>query len=221
MSDAERIAVILHGPPAAGKSMISAEICRRLGAEAKAINLDDGWGGPDDQRDRSRASGYSDIQGATERVLVIELAYGEPAAANGKGATREAERWVNLLREDGRKLYAYLLWRTWPDAGQQLFRRDGMNRDFFLARLNTYMLYVQLDDRTRFSAAVGLEEHKIVVSGRSINDVAREIMTRSGLLQAQPSADADTHGQPRAAGIDQAAQHRVPSVERFDTPESA
>ncbi len=182
MSDEQKIAIILHGPPTTGKTTISSEICRRMAGEARWIHLDQGWGGPGDPKDRSKESGYSDIQNARERVLILELADGEPSDPNVKGATRGAERWARLLREDGRELFAYLLSRNWPDAVRRLVERHEGNFDRFLAQLRTYVRYHASDRPMAFPAAAGLNEHEIVTSGRTVDEVVNEIMMRSGLF---------------------------------------
>ena len=61
MSNDQKIAIVLHGPPASGKSAIGRELLQRLPGEAGFINLDDGWD-PADWNYRAGPFGYSDVR---------------------------------------------------------------------------------------------------------------------------------------------------------------
>src|SRR5947209_9424666 len=91
-----RIAVILRGPPAIGKSSVTRLLAEKmLPGTIKQIDLDQGWGNRQNWRFPAGAGRYADLK-ATDDLLVLELSCGEPGAGV-LGATLNPREWVSIL----------------------------------------------------------------------------------------------------------------------------
>jgi hypothetical protein len=102
----DRLAVVLRGPLAAGKSEIAEELRRRLAIHEPVAVLDGGWDG---KRLKGReTSRYPELV-SDARVLIIELGYGEPFDPAELGATRNPMEWVSVLEAGGRRTVFFLL----------------------------------------------------------------------------------------------------------------
>lgn len=118
-------AIILRGPPGVGKSAIRNLLRSQIGPAARSINLDAYWG-RDEWRYAQPDFRYADLQLATEPVLLVELAWGEPAGLAFPGATRGASEWVEILQKAKRKIYPFLLIASWNDILKRLMERHPL-----------------------------------------------------------------------------------------------
>lgn len=180
----QRVAIILHGPPCVGKTEISREIrTRRATGTVLQISLDDGWS-PGEFRYLGGPGRYADLSRAQEPILVVELGCGEPADLTFSGATRGAQEWVSVLQKSGRHLAPFLLWLECSDAVARLKNRwqNKPNALFFLGQqIGVYALYAHGDSITTFPVIPGFQEERVLTSGRTIAEVADEIMRKAGL----------------------------------------
>jgi hypothetical protein len=180
------VAIVLHGPPGAGKTQTISELCgRHTSGTVRVVSLDDGWlaSGPQAHTFRYRPGQdrYRELREATEPVLLIELACGEPEDLTFPGATRRPDEWVDVLRQAGRRLFVFLLWTDWDDAVQRLtdrhFHRPHGRRLFGLwEQLGVYALYEHRSVIVTFPESV--EEVAVLVRDRSSADVADEIVAQ-------------------------------------------
>jgi hypothetical protein len=178
-----KVAIILRGPPAVGKSSIRDRIVARLGGQAtvRTVNLDAYWGPPHEWRYNEVAFRYADLQLAKEPVLVVALSSGEPPDLSFPGATRAAQEWVALLRQSGREVFPFLLWMDWNAAVTRLLARHRCNLHQVMRELGLYSLYEHQHQLATFPAIPHFQEHRIVTSSRTVDNVADEILQRAGL----------------------------------------
>ena len=180
----DKVAVLLHGPPCAGKTQVKLAISALAEpGVVRHLSLDEGWG-VGQQRHSGGSQRYSDIVSTTESVLVIELGCGEPADLSFDGATRAAAEWVGILRKCGRTLHSFLLVVNPDDVLERLRKRYAADPDALFCiwqDFGLYGLYQQGDPIATFPPSTDILEQKISTSGRSINDVALEIMGKAGI----------------------------------------
>ena len=70
-----KLAIILRGPPAIGKSTTSRLLAEKMLPETAArIDLDKGWGQHEDKRYPHREGRYADLRDSSD-VLIIELGW--------------------------------------------------------------------------------------------------------------------------------------------------
>jgi hypothetical protein len=183
-NETNSVAIILHGPPCAGKTVIGREICsRRAGLGAHFISLDEGWG-PNQIRYAGGGNRYLDLEQSTESLLVIELGCGEPADLSFHGATRGAQEWIRVLLDSGRRLCPFLLWPDWSDAISRLNERHRGSPCALFAvwqHVGLYALYERQDPTATFPATPGFREQRVNTSNRSVSDLAEEIMALAGV----------------------------------------
>lgn len=184
MSTIQNTAIILHGPPGVGKTSISQEIQRRCpSGMVNRISLDEYWLSGQ-RRYLGELGRYSDLRAAQEPVVVIELGCGEPPDLTFAGATRGAEEWVRVLRDTGRAIFPFRIWCEFSEAANRLDERYAGRSDklFWVWRdIGLYALYEHQHAIATFPAIPEFHEVRISTSGRSLPDVADEIIRRSGL----------------------------------------
>jgi hypothetical protein len=174
----DKFAIILHGPPAVGKTVISGEIQQRYPGAVRHISLDDGWA-RDEVRYGRGPQQYADLSAAPERILVIELASGEPPDLAFNGATRAAQQWVTVLQRSDRILVPFLLWLDWPDAVARLrqrFQNSPTALFQFWSQIGVYALYEKADSVATFPQIPGFRENRIQTTGRTVSDITDEIL---------------------------------------------
>jgi hypothetical protein len=118
---ARHIAIVLHGPPCAGKTTISKQI-RQRHSQATHISLDEGWSAGE-VRYRGGTGRYADPATAQATVLIVEIGCGEPVDLAFPGATRAANEWVDVIRGSGRTLFPFLVWAEWQDEIARIEKR--------------------------------------------------------------------------------------------------
>jgi hypothetical protein len=179
-----KIAIILRGPPAVGKSQVARAIQQRH-CQSRRISLDDGWGPPCSFRYQSGPARYQDLSQATEPILLIELGCGAPVDLSFPGATQAAHEWISVLRSSGRTLFPFLLWVNWDQAVKNILTRhenDGLAKlGIFWNFIGLYSLYEHAHPTVTLPQLPDFAEVKILTAHRSFADIASEILCRAGL----------------------------------------
>lgn len=101
-----KLAIVLRGPPGAGKTPVANELRRRIRGTTGFVRLDDFW-----CQGEKRFAGqcrYWDLVDNSD-VLIVELGYGEPAPEVFFGATRNPGEWLSVLEAAGREVFFFLL----------------------------------------------------------------------------------------------------------------
>jgi hypothetical protein len=120
-----KVAIILRGPPGAGKTAVARELRRRLQVTNSFVILDNFWY-PGEQRFEGPAR-YSDLVDDCD-ALIVELGYGEPEPENFAGATKNPGEWLHILEAAGREVFLFLLWAP---IDESLLRKEGrMNASY-------------------------------------------------------------------------------------------
>ena len=114
-----KVAIILRGPPGAGKSAVARELRRRLQVTSGFVILDNFWY-PGEKRFKGPGR-YSDLVDDCD-ALIIELGYGEPEPENFAGATKNPGEWLDILEAAGREVFFFLLW---VPIDESLLRKRG------------------------------------------------------------------------------------------------
>lgn len=185
----QRIAIVLHGPPATGKTRIAEEILGRLKGRARVISLDEGWDEPTEERYPEGEGRYADLKDVEEEILVIELALGEPPHLEFKGATRGAEEWVLLLKTQGRTIHAYHLEVDWATAIERLdARRVERNYSIFHFdhEVGMHALSRESYPSVTLPGLPELEERKIDTSKGDYGVIADHILRECGVAKKDP-----------------------------------
>ena len=191
MSDniARKLAIILHAPPATGKS----QVCDRLEARiphSRIINLDDDWS-PTESRYRGGNNRYQSLFEAKESVLTIELCCGEPADMKFPGATQDSPKWVGLLRDSGREVFAFRLRTDYPTAVKRLEdrlerRREKKHEPSLWDITNAIGIREMFEQGHRlvtFPSIPGFQEQLIDTNNMTFDDVCEEILSLTGAPQ--------------------------------------
>ena len=182
-ADTRRVAVVLHGPPTAGKSQVGQEIQGRYESErVELISLDAGWA-PGERRHTGGRGRYEDLRNAQAPILILELACGEPTDLSFRGATRGAQEWVSVLQDSGRLVFPFLLWLEWPDAVERVMNRWNGHPHLLQGvanQLGFYAFYEHLEAIVTFPQIVGFTEERIMTSGRVIPEITDDILRRCG-----------------------------------------
>ncbi len=172
---ARKIAVILRGPPAIGKSSVTRLLAQKmLPGTTKQIDLDQGWGRDQNWRFSAGPGRYADLK-ATEDLLVLELGCGEPCAGVA-GATLNPREWVSILEAEGRQVHAFLLWTDY-DTWQRRLLVKVPGGD---PGAHEYYRLFERQEWKDFPAKAGVREEPIDTSAIDEKGVAELIWERIG-----------------------------------------
>ena len=176
-----RKAIILRGPPGVGKSAVRELLQARLGKAARHIDLDAYWG-TGEWRYAQPEFRYADLQLATEPVVVVELAWGEPDGLAFPGATRGANEWMEILRRAQREIFPFFLTAEWADILKRLTDRHGRERhhDVF-AELGRASFYEHKHYLFNYPEMPGIRERAIDTTGKEADSVAEVIVKVAGV----------------------------------------
>ena len=178
-----RLAIVLRGPAAVGKTTVGWVLLSKLGHTKGTIHLDKEWG-PGERRSRAGSERYADLENGEENILLLELAYGEPNlfGPNGSvnlgtslGATRNAREWVDILKRQGREVISFVIWDTWERVQERL-RSRGEEPAISRALYDLY----QRQEWIEFHTNAGIREVRIDARDKSPIEVASDIL--SGLV---------------------------------------
>lgn len=176
-----RKAIILRGPPGVGKSAICKLLQAHLGDTSRHINLDAYWG-KGEWRYAQPAFRYADLQLATEPVLVVELAWGEPDGLIFPGATRGAAEWMDILHQARRELFPFFLTADWGDILKRLTERHGHDSHHnVFAELGRASFYEHKHYLFSYPESLGITERTIDTTGQTTESVADVIVQAAGL----------------------------------------
>jgi hypothetical protein len=164
-----------------GKSAVREQLQDHLGGSARHVNLDAYWG-KGEWRYEQPAFRYADLRLATEPVLVVELAWGEPDGLAFPGATRGAGEWIGILREAGREVFPFFLTARWTEILKRLTERHGRDAEHnVLAELGRASFYEHGHHLFGYPAIPGVTERTIDTTGRTAESVAEQIRAVAGV----------------------------------------
>jgi hypothetical protein len=164
-----------------GKSAVCTLLQRRLGKSARHVNLDSYWG-KGEWRYAHPEFRYADLQLATEPVLVVELAWGEPDGLAFPGATRGAGEWIGILQQAKREIFPFYLTAEWGDILKRLTDRHGQASEHnVLAELGRASFYEHKHYLFSYPSIPGVAEKTIDTTGKTTESVAEGIMKASGV----------------------------------------
>jgi hypothetical protein len=182
MSNPERrVALILHGPPASGKTTLGDLLLIRLAGSARIFNLD-AWWGLGEPRHLGWPHRYADLAIATEPVAIMQLSLGEPADLRLPGATSGANEWLAVLQQAGREVFGFRLLTDWADAEPRLRARHQHELFRLLQEAGAFWLYAQNHPLTTFPPMQGFKEHPIRTGGGTTPDQSADEIMRIARL---------------------------------------
>ncbi len=174
-------AIILRGPPGVGKSAVRDLLRSHLGQAARHINLEAYWG-KDEWRTAQPDFRYADLQLSKEPILLVELAWGEPAGLPFPGATTGATEWVEVLQKVKRKIFPFLLVAEWNDILKRLMARHGHHmHQNVLEQLGRASFYEHKHPLFTYPVIPGFTEQTIDTTGKTAESVADEIKKVAGV----------------------------------------
>jgi hypothetical protein len=152
-----------------------------LGKSVRYINLDAYWGRHEWRYEQPEFR-YADLQLATEPVLVVELAWGEPDGLVFPGATRGAHEWMAILQRAKREIFPFFLTADWNDILKRLTARHGRDAQHnVLAELGRASFYEHKHYLFSYPEIPGITERTIDTTGKSAESVAEEIKRVAGV----------------------------------------
>jgi hypothetical protein len=186
-------AIVLRGPTGVGKTTVGQTLLGLLNQPSDSlVNLDNGWS-DEEFRCTLVPERYPDLRQRRERVLVIELANGEPVrnvnqfmrstgpvepgfwyGSPGPGATANPTEWVDLLRLEGREPHSFLLSIDWQTACVRRGESVQLRR--------WHDLYSQ-PIWVNFASRAGIPEERISVYAATPQEIATTILRKLGLSE--------------------------------------
>lgn len=165
---------MLHGPPGVGKTCVGKKLLERLGEATDSLVILDLPPG-----EVSCAGCYPELEGRSERVLVIELMSGEqfPPDPTKRQPTRNPREWLQLVRAQGREFYAFLLWAEWDAVAE---RRRPRGPAHLEERRVWYDRFRKRSEEVCFPEWAGISEERINTMGLGPEEIADFILCRIG-----------------------------------------
>lgn len=184
-----KVAIVLHGPPAIGKSTVWGILNSQY--QAKRISLDDGWM-PNEFRFRGGPGRYADLANEASQLLVIELGIGEPYGRSFDGATKGAHEWVQVLKNASREIFAFRLSASPEHAIRRVTERAERRSNGNTSKhsmisdwQHTHDLYARRSPVVTFPPIEGFQETVLDTSERSPEEVCAEIAQTVNLAEFQ------------------------------------
>lgn len=177
---AGRLAIVLRGPVAVGKTTVGWVLLSKLGQATGIINLDNEWGSRE-RRSRGGSERYADLENREESILVLELAYGEPNlfGPNGTvnlgaslGATRNPKEWVDIIKRQGHEVISFVIWDTWEHVQERLRNRVQESSATLRALYDLYQQHEWIE----FHTTADIREVRIDANGKNPIEVASDIL---------------------------------------------
>ena len=181
-------AIILRGPPAVGKTGVAEELLKRLQktnlrTSDDPIVLDHNW-----QSRYAVDHRYDELTAKQEEtVVVVEICCAEPIFNIGNrfwlldarpGASRNPAEWVGILKEQGRSIFCFLLWASWPTArSRNENRKDKLEIQFCRMLYDFYSLV----DWQKFPDKARVTEHRLDMERLDIETAVDEIWNTCGI----------------------------------------
>jgi hypothetical protein len=129
---------------------------------------------------------YANIARETAEILVLHLAWGEPTEDMSiMGSTRNAREWVEALRNAGRRVVPFLLWRDLDGLVNGLLQRNkalGYSAWKTIEELGLYCLYEHKHPLATFPSIADYVEETIITSGEDWDALAEQILRRAGVI---------------------------------------
>ena len=133
---ARKVAIVLRGPPGAGKTTVANALQDHFGLPKNShVVLDRFWG-----KGEKRYAGscrYWDLRDQSD-VLIIELGYGEPVDESFPGATKNPREWIRILENDGREIFFFLLQIPQSETVRRVSSRNDLTPHYAQAARDRY-----------------------------------------------------------------------------------
>lgn len=170
-------AIVLRGPPGAGKTPVAEELRCRLAIPSAFVRLDDGWCAGE-RRFVGRGR-YEDLHDPAA-VLIVELGWGEPNPPSFFGATMNPAEWISVLEADRRRVLMFLLWTP---LSETLVRKAGRMDLAYAAQAHERYDRGNACSSPAFLARLGSRYHETVIdtSTQTINETPAQILHSAGL----------------------------------------
>jgi hypothetical protein len=166
----KKLAIVIRGAVGAGKTTTIEQVAARFGSDARLVSLDKGWCA-DEVRYKGGTNRYADLP-SHHRILLIELAYGEPYDDREPGATLHPDEWARELRSHGYEIRIFHLKASWETTRHHLLQRGDLNPD---AQKSWYDKYSTPGWRD-FPSKIGSAEFVIVVESSTSENHAADMV---------------------------------------------
>lgn len=159
-----KVAVVVRGPPGAGKTPLIRELAKRLSKEmtVRCLTLDHHSGVASNHRQRN----YHNIDSLSEDCILIEL-------GDGGDATRNPHRWVEKLVSQDYSVYLFLLKAPLDELRKRTTKREGWEDVLTIASWNSYKYDPNFID---FHEKLGLSQVVIDTVQTSTSEAAQIVM---------------------------------------------
>jgi hypothetical protein len=174
-----KVAVVLRGPPGAGKSNV-ANALQVLYPKNSRVELDRFWG--DGQQRFLGNCRYWDLSNQAD-LLIIELGFGEPVGEVFPGATKNPREWIAVLERDNRIVLFFYLEVSEAEALSRVAQRVDLSPSYAKLADARYQPGGVCSSKV-FSALIGSPHSEEVIDTEK-NDLAStvaRIVTKIGSL---------------------------------------
>lgn len=174
-----KVAIVLRGPPGAGKSTV-ANVLQVIYPKNCRVELDRYWGAGE-QRFAGTCR-YWDLRNQPE-VLIIELGFGEPHGDGFPGATKNPREWVSVLENEGREIFFFLLDIQESESQKRVNSRNDLNPEYVKEAHDRYKQGAVCSSAS-FSALLGAvhKEETINTQEQALAETVARIVTKIGAV---------------------------------------